>query len=100
MRPEAKSIIKRAQDGDWRQPRFAADHGEALLEDGNAADAIAAFDRALQANPEHLRAQIGKARAQIALARDGRPVDLKPARAALDSVLARDAAALTPELRA
>ena len=97
---EAKASFKRAQEGDWRQPRFAADHGEALLEDGNPADAIAAFDRALQANPEHLRAQIGKARSQVALARDGRPVDLKSARAALDFVLARDASALTPELRA
>jgi len=96
---EAKASFKRAQDADWRQPRFVADYAEALLDDGDAAAAAAAFDRALQAHSGHLRSQIGKARAQIALARQGRG-DAKGARALLDSVLRTPEQELTPELRA
>jgi tetratricopeptide (TPR) repeat protein len=96
---EAKMSFKRAQDADWRQPRFVADYAEALLDDGDAASAAAAFDRALQANPAHLRSMIGKARAQVSLARQGRG-DTDGARALLDSVLRSPEQDLTPELRA
>jgi len=96
---EARASFKRAQDADWRQPRFVADYGEALLDDGEAAGAAAAFDRALQANPRHVRSTIGKARAQIALARQGRG-DAKGAQALLDSVLRMPGPELTADLRA
>ena len=96
---EAKASFKRAQDADWRQPRFTADYAEALLEEGDAGGALAAFDRALQANSEHVRSQIGKARAQIALAQKARG-DAKAARALLDGVLRLPEQELTAELRA
>jgi predicted Zn-dependent protease len=96
---EAKASFKRAQDADWRQPRFVADYAEALLDDGDAAGALAAFDRALQASSGHLRSQIGKARAQTALARQGHS-DTKAARALLDELLRNPEQELTPELRA
>ena len=96
---EAKASFKRAQDADWRQPRYVADYAEVLLDEGDAANATAAFDRALQAHSGHLRSQIGKARAQIALLRQGRG-DGKAARALLDSVLRSPEQELTPELRA
>ena len=95
---EAKASFKRAQDADWRQPRFLADYAEVLLDEGDAAAAAAAFDRALQTHSGHIRSQIGKARAQTALARQGRG-DAKGARALLDSVLSSEQE-LTPELRA
>jgi predicted Zn-dependent protease len=95
---EAKASFKRAQDADSRQPRFVADYAEVLLDEGDAAAAAAAFDRALQTHSRHIRSQIGKARAQTALARQGRG-DAKGARALLDSVLSSEQE-LTPELRA
>ena len=96
---EARASFKRAQDADWRQPRFLADYAEVLLDEGDAAAATAAFDRALQAHSGHIRSQIGKARAQVALSRQGRG-DAKGARALLDSVLRSPEQDLTPELRA
>ena len=96
---DARASFRRAQESDWRQPRFIADYAEALLEDGDAAVALAAFDRALKANGDHIRSLIGKARAQIALARDGR-ADVNAARAVLDAVLARSPQELTAEFRA
>ncbi|MFL5310462.1 MAG: hypothetical protein ACJ79H_08440 [Myxococcales bacterium] len=96
---DAKASFKRAQDADWRQPRFVADYAEVLLAEGDAAGAAAAFDRALQAHSGHIRSQIGKARAHVALARQGRG-DAKAARALLDSVLRSPEQDLTPELRA
>ena len=96
---EAKASFKRAQDADWRQPRFVADYAEVLLDEGDAASAAAAFDRALQAHSGHLRSQIGKARALIALLRQGRG-DAKGARALLELVLGSPEQDLTPELRA
>jgi tetratricopeptide (TPR) repeat protein len=82
-----------------REPRFAADLGEALLEDGNEVEALAAFDRALQQNPSHPRARIGKARALVALAAEGRG-DLATARALLDGLAAAPDPETTPLLRA
>ena len=96
---EARASFRRAQEADWRQPRFIADYADALLEDGDATGALAAFDRALQANSEHIRSLIGKARAQIALARDGRG-DAGAARSLLDGVLRRPELELTTALRA
>src|SRR5437588_9455154 len=63
---EARTNFRKAQDADWRSPRFVADYAQSLLEDGNALEAAQAFDRALQANSDHSRAQVGKARAPVA----------------------------------
>ncbi|HEX9577084.1 MAG TPA: hypothetical protein VF993_04980 [Myxococcales bacterium] len=96
---EARASFKKAQDADWRSPRFIADYAEALLEDGGALEASQAFDRALQANSDHSRSQIGKARARVALTVLGRGSgDLKSARALCDAVLAKPDS--TPELKA
>jgi hypothetical protein len=96
---DARASFRRAQEADWRQPRFIADYAEALLEEGDAAAALAAFDRALKANGDHLRSLIGKARAQIALAREARG-DANAARTLLDGVLGRPADELTAQFRA
>jgi tetratricopeptide (TPR) repeat protein len=87
---EARGNFKKAQDTDWRSPRFVADYAQALIEDGNALEASQAFDRALQANSDHSRSQLGKARALVALTVLGRGGgDLKAARALCDAVLAK-----------
>ena len=95
---EARASFKKAQDADWRSPGFIADYAEALLEDGGALEASQAFDRALQANSDHSRSQIGKARALVALTVLGRGGDLNSARALCDAVLAKPDS--TPELKA
>jgi tetratricopeptide (TPR) repeat protein len=96
---EARVNFKKGQDADWRSPRFVADYAQALLEDGNALEASQAFDRALQANSDHTRSQIGKARALIALTLLGRGGgDLKAARALCDAVLGKPDT--TPQLKA
>jgi tetratricopeptide (TPR) repeat protein len=78
-----------------------ADYAQALLEEGSSAEAAAAFDRALQANADHARSQLGKARALVALFRDGRSGgDLKAARALCDAVLQRAGDELPPQLKA
>ena len=98
---EARANFKKAQDADWRSPRFVADYGQALLEDGSPLEAAQAFDRALQANSDHARAQIGKARALVALAVLGRGAgDPKAAHALCDGVLAKPAQDVPPPLRA
>ena len=96
---EARGNFKKAQDTDWRSPRFVADYAQALLEDGNALESSQAFDRALQANSDHSRSQIGKARALIALTVLGRGGgDLKAARALCDAVLGKPDS--TPQIKA
>jgi tetratricopeptide (TPR) repeat protein len=98
---EARASFRKAQDADWRSPRFVADYAQALLEEGSSAEAAAAFDRALQANADHARSQLGKARALVALFRDGRSGgDLKAARSLCDAVLQRSGAELPPQLKA
>jgi len=88
--PEARASFRKAQDADWRSPRYVADYAQALLEDGSPLEAAQAFDRALQANSDHTRSQLGKARALVALAVLGRGGgDLAAARALCDAVLGK-----------
>jgi len=97
---EARASFKKAQDADWRAPRFIADYAQSLYEDGNALEAAQAFDRALQANSDHSRSQLGKARALVALTQLGRGGgDLKAAHALCDAVLAKPAQELPPRLK-
>ena len=86
---EARQGFRKAQDADWRSPRKVANYATALLEDGQAGEALAAYDRALQAHGDHLRSMLGKALAHAALARAGRNADLKAARALVEGVLTR-----------
>lgn len=97
---DAKFTLRKAQDADWRSPRAVADYAFALLEEGAAVEANLAFDRALQANADHLRSYAGKARAMTAMAGAGKTVDLGRARKWTDDALARPAVDLSPALRA
>ena len=98
---DARANFKKAQDADWRSPRYVADYAQALLEDGSALEAAQAFERALQANSDHSRAQVGKARALVALTRMGRGGgDLTAARALCDAVLAKPAEEVPAALKA
>ena len=97
---EAKRSLRRAMDAGWRNPRAVADYAFLILEEGGAAEASLAFDRALQANSDHLRSFAGKARAMTALYASGKTVDLKAARKWTDDVLSRPAAELSPSLQA
>jgi tetratricopeptide (TPR) repeat protein len=95
---EARDAFRKAA-GSSREPRFATDLAEALLEEGSLGEAVAGFDRALQVNPSHSRARIGKARALAALARDGRG-NPAAARALVDPLVGAPDSEVTPALRA
>jgi tetratricopeptide (TPR) repeat protein len=97
---DARQSLRRAMEIGWRSPRAVADYAVLLLEDGSAAEAAQSFDRALQANADHLRSLAGKARALLALHASGTAVDLMPARKLIDDVLERSAGELSPALRA
>jgi tetratricopeptide (TPR) repeat protein len=97
---DARQSLRRAMEIGWRSPRAVADYAALLLEDGSAAEAAQAFDRALQANGDHLRSYAGKARAMAAMGAAGKTVDLKAAHKLVDDVLERPAAELSPGLRA
>jgi tetratricopeptide (TPR) repeat protein len=97
---EARQSFRKAQDADWRSARKVANYATALLEEGSAAEALASYDRALQANGDHLRSMLGKALAHAALARAGRNADLKAARSLTDGVLSRGADEVPPKLKA
>jgi tetratricopeptide (TPR) repeat protein len=97
---EARANFRKAQDADWRAPRFVADYAQALLEDGNPLEAAQAFDRALQANSDHSRSQIGKARALVALGLLARGGDVKLAKSLCDAVLAKPAQEVPAAMRA
>lgn len=98
--PEAKASFKKAQEADWRSARKVAHYAQALHEDGLLAEALGTWDRALQANSDHLRSHVGKARTLAALSRAGRTSDLKLARTLVDGVLARGADEVPPRLKA
>jgi predicted Zn-dependent protease len=95
---EARESFRKSAEADAQRARASADYGEALLESGDAAGAVAAFDRALHASPDHPRARIGKARALLALSREGAAAPAA-ARELLDGILG-DGTELPPELRA
>ncbi len=51
---------------DWRTPRFNVDLGQLFFDMNDPGNALSTFERALQANPDHPGALIGRARAAIA----------------------------------
>jgi tetratricopeptide (TPR) repeat protein len=97
---DAKKSLRRAMEIGWRSPRAVADYATLLLEEGSAVEAASAFDRALQANADHLRSLAGKSRAVLAMAAQGKTVDLKSAVKLADEVATRPSAELSPALRA
>lgn len=92
---ESRAFLKKAQDIAWRNPRFAADLADAYLGDGDPINAQTFYEKALEANSQHLRSQVGLARARIA-----RGQDLKKASDDLDAVQALPAGETTPTLTA
>ncbi len=90
----ARQAFSRASEGAWKDPRFSAAYGEALLEEGLFAQAHETLGRALTANSEHLEARLLSA-LSLLYTRE------KPQEAerALQEVQAREAE-LTPSLKA
>jgi len=64
---EARQAFSRAREAAWREPRYAAAHGEALLDEGLYTQATEALKKAITANPEHLRARLSLALARLYL---------------------------------
>jgi tetratricopeptide (TPR) repeat protein len=62
---EARRSARAASDSDWRNPRFSQIVGDGYLEEGDAANALAYYAKALGSSSEHLASQLGKARTQI-----------------------------------
>lgn len=54
----ARQAFARATEAAWKDPRYAAAYGEALLEEGLYAQAGEAVSRALSANAEHLPSKL------------------------------------------
>lgn len=91
---EARTAFKRAMDTEWRSPRFATDNGDYLFIDADLYNATAAYEKAIQQNPEHIRALIGKARTLIL-----RGDRISEADEALNDVLARGDDEVVPKMR-
>ncbi|AKU91316.1 tetratricopeptide repeat protein [Vulgatibacter incomptus] len=90
---DARRAFKAAFDADWRNPRFAQLIGESYLEEGDALNALAYFQKGLTANSEHFGSQLGSARARLM-----RGEQIKEATEAIERAVA--ATDLTPALKA
>lgn len=89
---EAKRSGRAASDSDWRNPRFSRIVGDIYAEEGDHANALAFYGKALSSYSEHIASDLGKARLQI---RRGQEID--PSSQAIDKALEAE---LTPALRA
>jgi tetratricopeptide (TPR) repeat protein len=90
----AKADFKQAADREWRSPRFATLHGETAFDGGDFVAAQNAFQKAADLNQNHLRSQVGRARADLAKAER-----VAEARSTLEDVLAKGAE-LSPVVKA
>jgi tetratricopeptide (TPR) repeat protein len=90
----ARQAFSRASEGAWKDPRFSAAYGEALLEEGLFAQAHETLGRALSVNSEHLEARLLSALALLYMRE--RPQE---AERALQDLQTREAE-LTPALKA
>jgi tetratricopeptide (TPR) repeat protein len=90
----ARQAFSRATEAAWKDPRYAAAYGEALLEEGLFAQAGEAVGRALSANPEHLQSKLTAALALLYMREKH-----ADAERALQEVQEREAE-LSPALRA
>jgi tetratricopeptide (TPR) repeat protein len=61
----SREAFVQATDKAWKNPRYFAAYGEALLDQGDYRQAVEVLSRALAANPDHLRAKLALALAQI-----------------------------------
>lgn len=80
----AKADFKQSSDREWRSPRFATLHGETAFDAADFVLAQNAFTKATELNPNHLRSQVGRARADIA-----RAERVAEGRAVLEQILAK-----------
>lgn len=80
---EARNDLKQAADRDWRSPRYLTLYGEAFYDSGDFMNAANTFQKALDSSPVHLRARIGRARADLA-----RRERVEESQATIDEVLA------------
>ncbi len=88
----ARALFISAADKAWKDPAYTTGFGEANLAEGLFPQAADAFNKALGANPEHLRARLG-----AALTKVFRRVSMKDAE---DLVKELGAVDLTPSLKA
>jgi tetratricopeptide (TPR) repeat protein len=91
---EARVALKKAADIEWRNARFADDMADLYLEDGDFANALGFYNKGIEASSDHVRSQIGRARAQIA-----RGQRVKDASDVLTELAGRPAEELGPKLR-
>lgn len=91
----ARNDFKSAADRDWRSPRFTTLYAEAFYAHGDFLSAQGTFQKALELNPAHLRAMVGKARADIA-----RSERTDEAKAAIAEVLAKPESEMSPVIKA
>jgi tetratricopeptide (TPR) repeat protein len=61
----ARQAFSKAMEAAWKDPRYPAAYGEALLEEGLFAQAHEAVGRAISANPDHLEARVTAALALL-----------------------------------
>ncbi len=90
----ARQAFSQATDKAWKNPRYYAVHGEALLAQADYRQAIEVFGKGLNANPDHLRNKLG-----LALARIFREDRVKDAADAINEALSLGDA-LTPGMKA
>lgn len=62
---QAQQALKKAADTEWRNPRFQCDFADFYLDAGDFANAESFYQKGLDSNSEHIRSQIGFARARI-----------------------------------
>lgn len=89
---EAKRSGRAASDSDWRNPRFSRIVADVYAEEGDAANALAFYGKALSSYSEHIASDLGKARLQLR-----RGQEMEASANAVEKALKAD---LTPALRA
>ena len=90
----SRQAFAQATDKAWKNPRYFAAYGEALLDQADYRQAMEIFNKGRNANPDHLRVRLG-----LALAELYREQHVKDAADAIQQVLAAPDA-LTPGLKA
>ena len=91
----ARTALSSAIDKAWKDPQYSSAYGESLLEEGSLLQGLDALNKALGANPDHIRARI-----DTALGRMLRRHLMKEAADTVVETMGRPEAELTPGLRA
>lgn len=90
----AKPALNSAMEKAWKDPAYACGYGDVLLEEGSWGQALEAYSKGVNANPEHIRARLG-----VAAAKAYRKAGVKDSADIVTDVLGKDAE-LTPGLKA